>query len=148
MKYIDNSQNCSINSLSASVLHDVMMWKTDKKPSNHDIGHKFDSFICNLQCQYLMWGTLSLFTCEWGLEETSRDKALKEQRFMAEKIFIYCTFITIYKYIILICAVSFCNERGLHDSSDMPISPFNEIWIASYFILPAPPFPCMYHVLL
>lgn len=32
MKYIDNSQNCSINSLSASVLHDVMMWNTDEKP--------------------------------------------------------------------------------------------------------------------
>lgn len=36
MKYTDNSQNCSINSLTASVLCDVMMWNTGEKPCNHD----------------------------------------------------------------------------------------------------------------
>jgi len=43
---------------------------------------------------------------------------------------------------------SLYNEKGLLGLYEIPTSPFNEFLIASHFILPAPPFPCTYHIVL
>lgn len=66
---------------------------------------------------------------------------------MIEEIFIYCIFITIYKEVIFIC-ILLLQWEGLLGLCEIPTSPLNELSIASYFILTAPPFPCTYHVVL